>query len=431
MVKLEDIKGFFDINRIKGLFARNTLWMTLGFAGRTGVQVVYFIILARILKPEAYGVYAGSLALVYALMPFVSWGTGNILIKQVSRYPKCFEEYWGMALNVTLISAVLMLIVSVLIGALLLSLNIAWSLVLPIAIGSFFGDNVALLSGQAFQAHQRLSRTSIITVIMACFRLASVLILLILPISKSSENWAVLFMVSGLLPAVAGLILVKRELGWGPLSLKPMFGKWREGFYFAIGLSSQGTYNDIDKTLLVRLASGAAAGVYSAAYRMMDCAFIPVLAMIYAGYPRFFQEGDKGIKKASKYAFRLLPWAAGWGLLAGLALPLLALLVPLILGMEYAETSRVLLWLAPIPLFRAFHNLAADMLTGSGFQGLRSGVQIGIAFLNLGLNLWLIPNYGWLGAAWSSLVSDGLLVVCLWGLSFILMVRKDHNSIRT
>jgi O-antigen/teichoic acid export membrane protein len=429
MVTLETIKSLFNIQPKIKLFARNTLWMSLGFVGRTGVQVVYFIIVARTLKPESYGVYAGSLALVYALMPFVSWGSGNILIKQVSRHPDHFPEYWGMVLSVTLRFACLMFILSGVAGALLLSPMVAWSLVLPIAAGSFFGDNVALVSGQAFQAHQRLSRTSLISVLMAIFRLASALLLLILPVTKTAENWAVLFMVSGLLSGVAGLILVRRELGRGRWGLGPMKGKWREGFFFAIGLSAQGAYNDIDKTLLVRLASGAAAGMYAAAYRMMDCAFIPVMAMIYAGYPRFFQEGEKGINGSSRYALRLLPWAAGWSLLVGLSLPLLALLVPFILGTEYAETAQILLWLAPIPLFKAFHNLAANALTGSGFQGVRSGFQIGIAFLNFGLNLWWIPRYGWLGAAWSSLFSDGLLAVSLWGLTLALAARKGDKSI--
>jgi len=429
MVILGRIKGFFNIQSTKGLFARNTLWMSLGFASRTGIQVVYFIIIARTLKPEAYGVYAGSLALVFALLPFVSWGSGNILIKQVSRNPGCFPDYWGMALSVTLLSAFLIFILSGAVGALMLSPKVAWSLVLPIAAGSFFGDNVALLCGQAFQAHQQLSRTSIISIVMASYRLVSALLLLFFPIAKTAENWAVFFMVSGLLSGFTGLILVKRELGWGPLGLWPMHGNWREGFFFAIGLSAQGAYNDIDKTLLVRLASGAAAGTYAAAYRIMNSAFIPVVAMIYAGYPRFFQEGEKGIKGTSRFALRLLPWAAGWALVVGLGLPLVAPLLPLILGNEYAETSQILLWLAPIPLFKAFHWIAADSLTGSGFQGLRSGVQICIALLNLGLNLWWIPTYGWLGAAWSSLISDGVLAVSLWGLSSALLAKERHIKV--
>jgi O-antigen/teichoic acid export membrane protein len=113
----------------------------------------------------------------------------------------------------------------------------------------------------------------------------------------------------------------------------------------------------------------------------------------------------------------------------GLCIPLLALFIPYILGIEYAETSRILLWLAPIPLLRSFSFLAADALTGAGYQGLRSVVQIGIALGNLGMNLLLIPKHGWLGAAWSSLISDGLLALVLCGLSIALLLRiKERNG---
>jgi len=92
----------------------------------------------------------------------------------------------------------------------------------------------------------------------------------------------------------------------------------------------------------------------------------------------------------------------------------LAPFLPVLLGSEYTLSAEVLPLLAPILLFRATHYLAADALTGAGYQGLRSAVQVGVALLNLGLNLWWIPLFGWKGAVWSSLASDGLLAASLW-----------------
>ena len=60
------------------------------------------------------------------------------------------------------------------------------------------------------------------------------------------------------------------------------------------------------------------------------------------------------------------------------------------------------------------HYFAADSLTGAGMQGIRTAVQVGIAILNVLLNLWLIPLYSWRGAAWSSLASDAMLAAGLW-----------------
>jgi hypothetical protein len=38
-------------------------------------------------------------------------------------------------------------------------------------------------------------------------------------------------------------------------------------------------------------------------------------------------------------------------------------------------------------------------------------VQAAVAVFNVLINLWLIPAYSWRGAAWSSIASDGVLLI--------------------
>jgi hypothetical protein len=42
-------------------------------------------------------------------------------------------------------------------------------------------------------------------------------------------------------------------------------------------------------------------------------------------------------------------------------------------------------------------------------------VPIAVAMINVGLNFWLITEYSWTGAVISTLISNGLLAVMLWG----------------
>ncbi|BFH76245.1 hypothetical protein TthTF19_14000 [Thermus thermophilus] len=398
---------------MRSLLARNTLWMLLGFGVRLGVQFLYFVLLARILGPQQYGAFVGVAALVMVLSPFASWGSGNILIKYASRDPSLFKRYWGAALATTLASGGALTGLAFLLTGLLFTWETALTLALPIALGDLIGIRLADVSGQAFQSRERLSRTSAIWVLISVSRLLGVLVLYALP-EASAVHWALLYAGSGLLAGALGVAWVTRELGFGPLGLDPMRGEWREGFYFAISLAAQGAYNDLDKTLLSRLVSDAVAGGYAAAYRVLDAAFVPMRALLYATYPRFFREGKRGLKASRTFALKLLPWGlAAGGLGTVLALGL-APLLPILLGPEYALSATVLPLLAPILLFRALHYLAADALTGAGYQGLRSAAQVGVALFNLGLNLWWIPLLGWKGAVWSSLLSDGLLAASLW-----------------
>lgn len=409
---------------MRSLLAKNTLWMFLGFGIRLGVQFFYFILLARILGPQQYGAFAGIAALIMLLSPFASWGSGNILIKHASRDPGLFKKYWGAALATTLVSGGVLTGLALLLSGLVFTWEAALALALPIALGDLIGIRLADIAGQAFQSRERLSRTSALWVIISGSRLLGVLVLHAFP-QPTASHWALLYTGSGLLAGVLGVAWVIRELGFGPLSLEPMRGEWREGFYFAISLAAQGAYNDLDKALLSRFVSDVVAGSYAAAYRILDAAFVPMRALLYATYPRFFREGKKGLEDSRAFALRLLPW----GLLAGglgtvLALGLVSF-VPTFLGPEYALSAAALSLLSPILLFRALHYLAADALTGAGYQGLRSLVQVGVAFFNLSLNLWWIPLFGWKGAVWSSLASDGLLAALLW---LILLLGSERRG---
>jgi O-antigen/teichoic acid export membrane protein len=117
---------------------------------------------------------------------------------------------------------------------------------------------------------------------------------------------------------------------------------------------------------------------------------------------------------------------SSYSIVAGIGLLLFAPVVPYILGSDYINVVEALRWLAPIPLFRGLQHFGGDILSGTGFQGLRSALEVIISIFNIGINLWLIPLYSWQGAAWSSLASDGLLMLMLW--SMVAVQYRNQNS---
>ncbi len=193
-------------------------------------------------------------------------------------------------------------------------------------------------------------------------------------------------------------------------------------------MSAQTVYNDIDKTMLARLGTLDATGIYSAAYRLIDISFIPVRALLNAALPGFFRNGVDGIRGSVKYGRRLLFKVLPYSVFSFAALMICAPIVPLILGKQYANVTEALRWLSLLPLLKTFHYFAADSLTGAGYQGTRTAVQVGIAIFNVLINLWIIPAYGWRGAAWSSLASDGLLAVVLWPIAVRLWIKAGERE---
>ncbi|MGB5632636.1 MAG: polysaccharide biosynthesis C-terminal domain-containing protein [Waterburya sp.] len=50
-------------------------------------------------------------------------------------------------------------------------------------------------------------------------------------------------------------------------------------------------------------------------------------------------------------------------------------------------------------------------MTGSGNKKSRSIVQVGVAIINVILNIWLIPQFSWESAAYATLISNILFLI--------------------
>ena len=203
-------------------------------------------------------------------------------------------------------------------------------------------------------------------------------------------------------------------------------GEVREGFYFSTGLSAQTIYNDLDKTMLARLGTLAATGIYGAAYRLVDVSFVPVSSLLTASYPNFFRAGAEGIIATISYAKSMLFRALGYSIFACVAILACAGIVPHILGGEYAGTVEALRWLAVLPILKTVHYFFSNALSGAGYQAVRARIQAGVAVFNVLINFWLIPAYSWRGAAWSSIASDGLLA-CAIGVAVYVLSKRSQS----
>jgi O-antigen/teichoic acid export membrane protein len=114
------------------------------------------------------------------------------------------------------------------------------------------------------------------------------------------------------------------------------------------------------------------------------------------------------------YAKRLVRKTVIFGIVDFFALVLIAPLLPHILGPKYAGVAPAVQWLALIPVMRCVHWFMADALSGANAQILRTGIQVGVALLNIGLNLVVLPRWSWVGAAWTSLASDAVLMIAVY-----------------
>jgi O-antigen/teichoic acid export membrane protein len=412
----------------KSALARNTIWMFCGQGLRLVIQAIYFIEIARSLGASSYGAFIGVVALVGIAYPFGALGSGNLLVKNVARDQSLFAAYWGRALAITAAASSVLLAAVLCLSHVVLPASIPLRLVLLVAGADLVGLNIVTVSGQAFQAFERLNWTATINALISAGRLAGALILIAIHAHPSALQWGYVYFSATAAVAITASLLVWKKLGAPRFKWPHSAAEMREGFYFSSSLSAQTIYNDIDKTMLARLATLDATGIYGAAYRLIDVSFAPIAALVYSAYPNFFRAGARGITSSFRYAKPLLLRALAYSSFACVAILLCAGIVPHILGPEYARTTEALRWLTPLPVLRGLHYFLSDSLTGAGRQGLRTAIQAGVAAFNVLINLWIIPAYSWRGAAWSSIASDALLV-CGTAVAVFILSRRAQPAV--
>jgi O-antigen/teichoic acid export membrane protein len=410
-----------------GRVARNTIWMLLGQGSRLVVQALYFVLIARSLGAAGYGAFLGVVAMVAIVTPFGDLGSGGLLLQNVSRDKSLFPAYWGKALVKSAASSLVLFVSVVSLSHFTLPHEIPAGLVMLVCASDLLGLNLLQLSGLSFQAFDRLNWTATLFFLVSASRLGAAVILTRVHPHPSPLQWGYVYFGGTIVVAALAVFLVCVKLGRPSFNWRPGPDEVREGLYFSVGLSAQTIYNDLDKTMLARLGTLDATGIYGAAYRLIDISFVPVSSLLTASYSNFFRAGVDGISASLSYAKPFLLRALGYAILAFLVLLTCAGLLPRILGPEYARTVEALRWLSILPLIKVFHYFFSNALTGAGHQALRTVIQVGVAVFNVAINFWLLPVYSWRGAAWSSIASDGLLAVGI-GLAALVLARRSERS---
>jgi O-antigen/teichoic acid export membrane protein len=378
------------------------------------LQAGYFVLLARLLGVREYGIFAGAFAFVGIAMPYSTLGSGLLFVRYVGSQPNSFAVYWGNIILSTAIAGTALTALLYVVAPHLLNPASA-AIVLPVGIGNcIFGQMVASM-GFVFQTFERLRMTAALSILTNGLRLLAVGIMTILLPHSSAQQWAMASLYVSVLAAIVGFVVVSKGFCWPQFLPSLVVSHAVEGLGFSLGWSAQSAYNDIDKTLLSHYGMNVQNGIYTMAYRIVDIANMPITALDAAALPRYVRDSSSNdVRGVSRLAVRLAVRASLVGLMMSAVLFLAAPLIPHLVGRGFAAGVQALRWLCLLPAIRGIHQLTGCALTGMGFQRYRTAVQLAAAGVNLALNLWLIPRYGWHGAAWASLATDGLLAVATW-----------------
>ena len=399
--------------------------VAIGNGGRLLLQSALFIVVARMLGAIDYGAFISVTALVSIFATFSGLSCELVVVKNAAHEPALMASYLGNGLVLLLLTTPFLLALSVGAISLISGAHLPLFLIAFIALGDLFFLRVNLLCAACYQALERVHRSVILNIGFSLSRLVAAFIVAMNMKAVDITHWAYFYTGSAAIAAFLSLISVIRDFGFPRISVS------KEDIWFGLHSSLQSamyyTLRDVDKPLMSRLSTLQMAGVYAAAFRVADASIVPVRALMYAAYARFFRHGRRGVRGSGAFALRLLPFGIAYGVLAAVAIEVFSYVLPLLLGPQYAGSAQFLRIFGVLPGLHAAYVIGADALTSGGHHSARTMVQTVAAVFMILACLILIPRYGALGAAFANMLCHCMMASAMWAL-LLFHRRREYVS---
>ncbi|MHB9112506.1 MAG: flippase [Thermoleophilia bacterium] len=394
---------------------------------RAAIGFLFFLFLARRLGPEDFGKYmfAFSLAEIFSILGDL--GLHEYSIREIARRPKLLKERLpGILVLKTLLSstsAIIMLAILPLLGK-----DRATSLAVVAFALAQIGYSWFYASTIAFAARQDLHIQAFLWLMeKVLFAAAGVAVILATGsdfVLVAFSNTFVQFFGGALAVAIAW-----RKYGpWVRSLHRDQWSRYlKAAIPFGLIVAFYLVYFRIDSVMISFFRGDVEVGQYGAAYNLVSALMFLPAGLVAALFPRLagsYNSPDDNLdgpfQKAARWLLALsMPMAVGIWLLAD---PLVLSL----LGETYqpaAAALAVLGWVLPV-WFLTF--LQGNILTIVERQKSVAAVGFANMLLNVGLNLFIIPRYGFTGAAVTTLITEVLgLTLMFW------LLRRNISLART
>ena len=177
-------------------------------------------------------------------------------------------------------------------------------------------------------------------------------------------------------------------------------------------------YMRIDQIMLAEMVDSEAVGIYSAAVKISEMWYFVPISIINSVYPSIVQGKDLGDRIYYGRLQKLLNIVAVIGYLAAIFVTILSsFIVNLIYGVQYAESANILTVHIWAGLFIGLGVARTTWLTTENLTQFAAATTALGAVINIILNTLWIENYGGMGAAIATVISQ-IMASYLSGLFF-------------
>lgn len=385
---------------------KNSIWLLIAniIIRILGALVIFF--LARGLGVDIFGQYSFALSFVGFFSLFTNYGFSNLIIRDVAKdrtkTSKYINNILGIKIAFGIISLVSLFIISLFINKPTGVLIAMYVFGIELVVTSFTNTLRSV-----FHAYEIMEFDSITKIIEKT--IWAILLLFLIFNKLSLINVALATLVSAILGLVITYIFFKRKI----FDINISYDKkiWKKIIISATPFAITGLFAlinfRIDQVMLSFLTNDLTVGLYSAAYKIIDILSIlpslllaslyPVFSVLYyKNKPLFHKIFNLSLRYSITLAF---PIVVGIHLLSNN-------IIMLAYGDAYIDSVPVLKILIFISLISFINTPLFVVLNAIGKQKITM-INAGFtALVNIIMNIILIPKYGIMGAAFSTIISE-------------------------
>lgn len=381
--------------------AKNTVFLAgsniIGFI----FSFFFLVYTTRYLGSEKYGLLSFAIAFASLTIFLADIGISSVIVRDVARDKALAATYVGNAILIKIILAVVTLLgtaaVGIALGYPFSTMKIVLVITLSLIVVSFSGIISSILS--AYEIMEYISIGSVIyNLIMLTFAMLAI------SLGADVYGFTYVYLFSSIVSLSYFALVASKKIPRPKWNVNAAFWRYLVGEAIPFGLSSVfiRVYYYIDTMMISLLISNPneIMGWYNAAYRMVIIlSFIPVtfLGSVYPIMSKFYVSSDKYLgfmyERSFKYLMTLaIPIGVGTTILGDD-------LISLIYRSDFAPSAialQILIW-SEVLIF--ISSPFGYLLNSINKQIIVAKQTMLAAALNIILNIYLIPQYSYVGAS--------------------------------
>jgi len=409
--------------------AKNTIAL---FSAQLIISILTLLLsitIARTLGDVIFGQYSFALAFVTLFAVFSDLGYNTLLVRDVARKKEKASKYMN---NIISIRAIFSIILFTLIFVFINFSNYPEELKISIYLFGFYIilTSLSTVFRVIFRAFEKMEFEAIVNIVSETFRVSLAFIVLFLGYGLIAL--ALVFLFSGIFDFFFSFVICEKKFVKTKSEFD--FNFLKNTIKFALPLSLLSIfgliYIRIDTVMLSIIKGDAVVGWYNAAYNLiLGLKVIPHLFMnaLFPLLSYYYVSSKNSLKYAYEKSFKYLFMI---GLPAALGISLLSdKIILLLYGQEYFNSIIALQILAWDILLIFLCKCSSFLFVSTDRQNKMAILIAIVAFINIVLNLFLIPKYSYIGAAIATIAAESFLLISYMILGNRLIIKISYLRI--